>query len=171
LREAEAKLARYRDHAGAAKVHLAEREAAVERSQQVVETARREQTARLRERLAGNGGALRDGADDPAEAAAMRDAERARRLAALAKSAQTDIEASVGEARGEVGRAQTQVEKAAQALIEKTRQAAEADWVAAQQRAAELQTRMISLHIDVRYSAQTWPAPLRALLTDPEAVI
>jgi hypothetical protein len=170
LRSAEATLTQHRDQARAARAHVTEREAAVERAQQVVETARREATARLRERLAGNGGALPDG-DDPAEAAAMRDAERARRLLAVAQAALTEIEASVKQAEDEVGRAKQQIEKAAQALIEKTRQDVQAEWGVAQQRAADLQTRMIGLRVDTRYSSANWPANLRKLLVDAEAVI
>jgi hypothetical protein len=169
LRAADATLAKHRDQSGAASAHVAERAAGVERAQSEVETVRREQTARLRAQLAGNGGAIPDGADDPAEAAAMRAAERARRLLVLAKSAQADIEVEVEEAQGEVRRAQAQVEKAAQALIEKTRRDVEADWAAAQQRVAELQAQLFGLRIDPRYSSASWRPNLRKLLVDPEA--
>jgi hypothetical protein len=170
LHAAEATLARCRDQAGAAAAHVAERAAGVERAQSEVETARREQTARLRARLAGNGGALLDDAD-PAEAAAMRDAERARRLLAVAQAAQADIEESVKQAEDEVGRAKMRVEQCALATIEKTRQAVEAEWSTAQQRVAELQAKLGELRVDVRYSSANWPPRLRALLTDSEAEI
>jgi hypothetical protein len=167
---AEATLAKHRDQAGAASAHVNERESAVERAQSEVETVRREQAARLRARLAGNGGAVPDG-EDPAEAEAMRGAERCRRLLAVAKSAQDDIAIEVGNAEDAVGRAKQQVENAARALIEKTRQTAEAEWTAAQQVVTNLQGRMISLRIDSCYSSASWSVNLRRLLDDPEAEI
>jgi hypothetical protein len=168
LRTAEAALAQHRDQAGAAAAHVAEREAGVERAQSEVETARKAQTARLKDRLAGNGGAVPDG-DDPAEAAAMRDAERARRLLVVAQAAQADIEVEVGNAEDAVDREKRRVEQAALATIEKTRQAVEVEWAAAQQRVADLQAQLSGLRIDRRYGSANWPAPLRKLLVDPEA--
>jgi hypothetical protein len=170
LREVEATLAKHRDQAGGAAAHVAERAAGVERAQSEVETVRRGQALALRERLAGNGGALLDDAD-PVEAAAMRDAERVRRLLAVAQAALTDIAVEVGNAESAVGRARQQVEECALAVIEKTRQAVEIEWTAAQQRAADLQTRVVELRVDQRYSSANWKAPLRALLDDPEAII
>jgi hypothetical protein len=168
LHSAEGVLAKHRDQGRAAAAHVAERAAGVERAQQEVETVRREQAARLRARLAGNGGAAPDG-DDPAEVLAMRDGERARRLLAVAQAALTDIEASVEEAQDAVDREKRRVEQAALATIEKTRQAVEAELTVAQQVVTNLQSRMISLRVDHRYSSASWRPNLRRLLVDPEA--
>jgi hypothetical protein len=165
---AAASLAQHRDHAASAKAHLTEREVGVERAQSEVETVRKAQTDRLKDRLAGNGDPVPDG-DDPAEAAAMRDAERARRLLAVARSALSDIEAEVETAGGEVRRAQTRVEAAAAAVITKAQQSVEAELTVAQQRVAELQAQLSALRVDHRYGSANWRPNLRRLLTDPEA--
>jgi hypothetical protein len=166
----EATLARCRGQAAAARAHLIEREDALGRAEQEVETIRREMTARLRARLAGNGAAP-DGADDPAETAAMRDGERSRRLLVLAKSAQADIEVEVGNAADAVSRAKQQVEQAALAVIEKTRQVVEVEWSAAQQRVAGLQAKLGELRVDHRYGSANWRPNLRRLLVDADAEI
>jgi hypothetical protein len=171
LGNAETELAKLRQHATAAAEHTMRCEVEVERSSEAVEAIRRAQAGRLRAWLAGNDDTSPDDDDDPAHAEVLSIVDKADRELSVALTAQAGIAVEVENAEAAVARAQTQVEKAAQALIEKTRQAAEADWVAAQQRAAELQTRMISLRIDVRYSSANWKAPLRALLTDPEAII
>jgi hypothetical protein len=170
LREVEATLARCREHATAAAAHTALCEAEVKHSSEAVEEIRRAQAGRLRARLAGNGDTSPDD-DDPAHAEVLSIVDKADRALSVALTAQAGIAASVQQAEDEVGRAKQQVEAAAAAVIEKTRQTAEAEWSAAQQVVTNLQSRMISLRIDTRYSAQTWPAPLRALLTDPEAII
>jgi hypothetical protein len=170
LREVEATLAKLRQHATAAAEHTARCEDEVKRSSEAAEEIRTAQAARLRERLAGNGDTSPDD-DDPAHAEVLSTVDRADRALSVALTAQADIEASVKQAEDEVGRAKQQVEVAAAAVIEKTRQAVEAEWTAAQQRAADLQTRMVELRVDQRYSSANWKAPLRALLTDPEAVV
>jgi hypothetical protein len=170
LHSAEATLAKHREQGRAAAAHVAERAAGVERAQSEVETARKAQTDRLKDRLAGNGGPVPDG-DDPAEAVAMRDAERCRRLLAVAQAALTDIEAEVENAADAVSRAKRQVEECALAVITKTRQGVEAEWSVAQQRVVELQAQLTALRVDTRYSSAHWRPNLRRLLDDPEAKI
>jgi hypothetical protein len=170
LREAEMELAKLRQHAAAAAEHTARCEDEVKRSSEALEEIRRAQAARLRARLAGNDGTSPDD-DDPAHAEVLSIVDRADRALSVALTARADIEASVKQAEDEVGRAKQQIEVAAAAVIEKTRQAVEAEWSAAQQRVTNLQSRMISLRIDTRYSSASWSANLRRLLDDPEAII
>jgi hypothetical protein len=169
LREVDGVLAKHRNQAGAARAHLIEREDALGRAEQEVETVRREQTARLRAQLAGNGGAASDGADDPVETAAMRDGERARRLLVVAQAAQADIAIEVENAAAAVRRAQAQVEACALAVITKAQRSVEGELTVARQRVADLQTQLTALRIDTRYSAAHWRPNLRRLLLDPEA--
>jgi hypothetical protein len=170
LREAETELARCRKHATAAAEHTAQCEAEVKRSSAAVEEIRRAQAGRLRARLVGNGDTSPDD-DDPAHAEVLSIVDRADRALTVALTAQTGIAVEVENAQGAVGRFQRQVETAARALIEGARQAAEADWHAAQQVVEERLTRMIALRVDPRYSSASWPANLRRLLDDPEAEI
>jgi hypothetical protein len=170
LREAETELAKLRQHATAAAEHTAQCEAEAKRSGEAVEEIRRAQAGRLRARLAGNDDTSPDD-DDPAHAEVLSIADKADRALTVVLTAQADIEVEVENAEDAVARAKARVEAAAAAVIERTRQGVEAEWSAAQQRAADLQTQMIALSVDPRYSSANWPPRLRALLSDPEAVI
>ena len=170
LSAAEAELPRCREHADASAVHLASSEAEAACAQKAVTEIRQQAAAELRGRLSG-AGILVAGYPDAAETAAMATAERSRRTLAVAIVAEGEIAASVRAAEAAVVTAKRGVETAALAAIEEARHACQAELTAAEAVVEGLRKRWAGLHVDSRYGSANWPAPLKALLENPEAEI
>jgi hypothetical protein len=82
-----------------------------------------------------------------------------------------ELAATVREAEAAIRSCRRRIGIAALAVIEEARKTAESELRAAEQVVEGLISRVISLRVDSRYGSSNWPAPLKALLSDPEAEI
>ena len=126
----------------------------------------RRAVAAVREQLEGGGQVASEEATDigPDLAAARRDL-------GLAERARAELVALADEAERVVAQCRKAIEDVALIVIEVERLVVRDELAATEATAEALRQRLWSLMPDRRYSSHHWPAPLQALLSDPEAVI
>jgi hypothetical protein len=89
----------------------------------------------------------------------------------FAERVEAELAAAVRDAETAIASCQRRIERAAQAVVEEACRDALVELRAAEQAVEALLTRVAYLHIDPRYSSVHWKPQLKALLSDPEAVI
>jgi hypothetical protein len=174
LRTAEDALAQHQKHAMAANDHVAQCRAEVERTAAAVEAIRQRQSTALRDRLAGVAVAASIVAnDEQAEAAAMADAEKARRAVIVAQSAAADLGEAVRNAEAAVAAAKREVEAAAKAVcVEAARECAR-ELADLERQVEVVRHRLWDFQAvqDYPQAAGRWAVHLQQLLADPEAAL
>jgi hypothetical protein len=168
LAEAEAELARRREHAVAAAAHVLTCEEEARRTQCVVEEIRHQAAVGLQARLTGLSTVVLKG-DEAAEAEAMAVAERSRRSLVVARDAEAGIAGGVSEAEAGVRSCRAAVERAAKAVCTEADREIRAELAVLEERVKTMRRRSWDLQAVADYPPARWQPHLRALLVDPEA--